>query len=316
VKIVLITQGLSRILLPLINSEHDVVGIIESMPRNFTENKKDSLLFGFLKKIYSLFNKKHQTLKSFCKERDIKYTHICKGRDREVEQWVKSIEPDLIVVFSMSQLLKESVFGQAKYGAINIHPSYLPDYRGPNPDFWQYYNMEMNPGVTVHYIDKGEDTGDIIYQKKVYIPLGTKSPERLDKLIGEVGVSLILKSINAIEKGLAPRETQSSVSPTARSRSLAAEEHITIIDWANWPVEHIWHVLRGTELWLNAFSQPSGIYSGQRWKIGGFVKIQHTHKPGELITLRGKDCVATKEGVIYLTKQFNLTRLVVNLLRP
>ncbi len=55
-KIILITQGLSRLLLPLINSGHNVVGIIESMPRDFTENKKEGFLFRLLKKIYSLFN--------------------------------------------------------------------------------------------------------------------------------------------------------------------------------------------------------------------------------------------------------------------
>ena len=104
-KIILITQGLSRLLLPLINSGHNVVGIIESMPRDFSENKKAGLLFRVLRKAYSFFNKKHQTLKSFCEERNIKYNYICKGRDKEIEDWVSDIKPDLIVVFSMYQLL-------------------------------------------------------------------------------------------------------------------------------------------------------------------------------------------------------------------
>lgn len=314
-KIILITQGLSRLLLPLINSGHNVVGIIESMPRDFTENKKEGFLFRLLKKIYSLFNKKHQTLKNFCEERNIEYTYICKGRDKEIDQWVKNINPDLIVVFSMSQLLRESIFRQPRHGTINMHPSYLPEYRGANPDFWQYYNMEMNPGVTIHYVDKGEDTGDIIYQERVHIPLGTKSPERLDKLITETGVPLMLKAIQAIKEGNAPRQPQTPLSPNDRARNLKPEEHAKIINWQEWPIERIWHILRGTELWLNAFEQPKGLYKAQRWLVGDFEKQSNNHKAGSLVKYQGKYALAVPEGYIYLSKSFSVKKAILAMLK-
>lgn len=314
-KIILITQGLSRLLLPLINSGHNVVGIIESMPRDFTEKKKTSLLFRILRKCYSFFNNKHQTLKNFCEEKNIKYTYICKGRDKEIDQWVKNINPDLIVVFSMSQLLRESIFRQPKHGTINMHPSYLPEYRGANPDFWQYYNMEMNPGVTIHYIDEGEDTGDIIYQERVHIPLGTKSPERLDKLIAEMGVPLMLKAINDIKTGIAPKIPQSKESPTPRAKNLTEQEHATIIKWDEWPIERIWHILRGTELWLNAYEQPKGIYKGHRWSVGEFVKAPNIHTPGGLVTYQGEKAIATPEGYIFISVTFSLKKLLIKLLQ-
>ena len=314
-KVILITQGLSRVLLPLIQSEHSIVGVIESMPRDFSECKKDSLLYSLLKKTYFLFNKKYQTLKGFCEDRGIKYTHICKGRDKEVEQWVESIAPDLIVVFSMSQLLKESVFAQAKYGTINMHPSYLPEYRGANPDFWQYYNMEMNPGVTVHYVNEGEDTGDIIYQERVHIPLGTKSPECLDKLITETGVSLMLQAIRAIKEGYAPRISQPLLSPTDRARNLNADEHSTIIDWGKWPIERIWHVLRGTELWLDAVEQPSGIFKGQRWIVGDFEKYSNQDPAGSIVKYKNRTAVAVPEGYIFLSINFSFKKAVLSFLK-
>lgn len=74
----------------------------------------------------------------------------------------------------------------------------LPEYRGPNLDIWQYINLEMNPSVTVHY--KGENTGGILNQERVHIPLGTKS---LDKLIGEVGARNLIKTIGEISTGAA-----------------------------------------------------------------------------------------------------------------
>ncbi|AAM07923.1 formyltransferase family protein [Methanosarcina acetivorans] len=79
---------------------------------------------------------------------------------------IRNLEPDLIVVFSMSHLLKENVFNVPSYGTVNIHYSYLPEYGGPNPLFWQYYDYILDPGVTLHYVDKGEDTGNVIYQRR------------------------------------------------------------------------------------------------------------------------------------------------------
>lgn len=315
-RVLLITQGISRLVNPLFSTRHDVVGVVESMPRGFDENKKSSLLFNFLKSVYFSLKGRSINLGKFCEENNVPYNYISKGRDKEILSWVKNINPDLIVVFSMSQLVKKDLIDVPKFGVINMHPSYLPEYRGANPDFWQYYNMEMNPGVTIHYIDEGEDTGDIIYQKRVYIPLGTKSPERLDKLISETGVPLILKVINDIENKTAPRLSQPFQSPTERSRNLKLEEHKSIIDWDKWPIERVWHVLRGTEQWLNALPQPSGVWRGQRWIVDEFEKTgAEMGKPGELVKIDGRFCVVCRDGKIYLSRKFSAKKLIIGLLR-
>lgn len=314
-KIVLITQGISRLVKPLFGTEHQIVGVVESMPRNYIPGQKKNIFFELAKRIYSFLNKTPISLKKFCSSNNVPYNYICKGRDAEITDWVRDLKPDLIVVFSMSQLIKKDLISIPKYGAINMHPSFLPEYRGANPDFWQYYNMEMNPGVTIHYIDEGEDTGDIIYQERVHIPLGTKSPERLDKLIAEMGVPLMLKAINDIKTGIAPKIPQSKESPTPRARNLTEQEHATIIKWSEWPIERIWHILRGTELWLNAYEQPKGIYKGHRWSVGEFVKAPNTHTPGGLVTYQGKKAIATPEGYIFISVKFSLKRFLINILK-
>lgn len=315
-KIVIITSGISRIVEPLLESEHVILGIVESMPRDFHLRTRRSYFYTLVEKAYSLVKRKGGSLKGFCKDRDIHYNYICKGRDAEIEKWVRKLEPDLIVVFSMSQLLKKEIFTIPKYGTINMHPSFLPEYRGPNPDFWQYYNMEMHPGVTIHYLDEGEDTGDVIFQKREYIPLGTKSPERLDKLIGEVGVPLMLKAIDEIKEGKAQSKKQPRKAETIRARNLAGEEHLTIIEWNNWPIERIWHVLRGTELWLNAYQQPKGFLKGQRWQVGDFIKQKNKSKPGSIVRLQGKTAIATPEGFIFIAIKFSLKKaLIAHLIR-
>lgn len=310
-KIVIITSGFSRIVSSILDSSYEVLGIVESMPRGWSEKQKETFVFGVAQKIHRFFLGRKKTFKQFCESRNIRYNYISKGRDVEVTNWVKELNPDLIVVFSMSQLLKKDLIDIPKYGVINLHPSMLPDYRGPNPDFWQYYNMEMNPGVTVHYIDEGEDTGDIIFQERVHIPLGIKSPERLDKLIGGVGSSLLVKAIQAIKSGSAPRIPQPSHSSTLRARNLKSEEHKEIIDWQNWPIERIWHVLRGTELWLNAYDQPKGIFKGQRWVVGEYERKDNIDLPGAIVRYKGRKALATPDGYIFIDINFSLKKALL-----
>lgn len=316
IKILLITQGMSRLVRPLFESHHHVIGVLESMARDYDDQKSKSVLIGFLKKIYGITKKKNIFLFDFCRAKNIPYNFIWKKNANEVVGWVEDLKPDLIVVFSMSQLLKDDILKIPPLGVINLHPSFLPDYRGANPDFWQYHDMEINPGATVHYVNAGEDTGDIIYQERVHIPLGTKSPARLDKLIGELGVSLMLKAIDAIAQGSAPRTPQLAKSPTPRSRNLKPEEHTHIIDWQHWPIERVWHVLRGTELWLNAIAQPAGLLTGQRWLIQEYEKEEVPQStPGQIGKYKNRKCVFAKDGVIYIGIDFDIKKSILKILQ-
>ena len=315
-RIIVITQGISRILEPVATSGHNLVGIIESAPRNHKQGSRLRQLRRVVAKLSAGFGGSPTSLESYAKNKNIPYRFMTSSDDPGLEDWVRSLAPDLIVVFSMSQLLKEKIFSIPTYGSINLHTAFLPEYRGPNPDFWHYYDMQMEPGATVHYIAKGEDTGDIIYQERISIALGTKSPARLDKLIGEVGVSLVLKAMHAIRDGNAPRIAQAEISPTRRARNVLPHEHQELIDWGAWPVERIWHVLRGTELWLNALAQPGGVYSGQRWTIEGYDHdSKDVFRAGQVYNEAGKYFVACSGGKIYLSRRFRIRNLLIRLLR-
>ncbi|MFP2770649.1 methionyl-tRNA formyltransferase [Oceanisphaera sp. KMM 10153] len=315
-KIVLITQGVSRVVQPLLNSKHDLVGVIESATRDAIKRKEPNYLYKIARQLYSLVKKQEKTLKSLSDDKKIPYRYMLSSSDEGLEQWLKSLQPDLIVVFSMSQLLKENIFTIPRLGTVNMHAAMLPDYRGPNPDVWQYINLEMNPGVTIHYIDKGEDTGDILNQERVNIPLGTKSSDRLNKLIGKVGVRNLLKTIDELAGNIANPIKQPQQSPTKRARKINPEEHKKIIDWQNWETSHIWHVLRGTELWLNALEQPKGFYKGQRWSVGNYKILDEQTKPLETIYKNGKNyAVATKDGYIELNLNFSIKKLLLAVIK-
>ena len=78
----------------------------------------------------------------------------------------REINPDIMVSYNYRYILKPDVFSVPARGAINLHISYLPWNRGADPNFWSHLD-ETPKGVTIHYIDFGIDTGDIIGQELV-----------------------------------------------------------------------------------------------------------------------------------------------------
>lgn len=310
-KVIIITQGLSQIVHPIVNS-YNVVGIVESAPRKAEKHKKN-LFYKIGKVIYRAINHKTETLKSFCESKCIPYYFMEKGSDKNLESWLRERTPDLIVVYLMSHLLKRNIFETPKYGTLNLHPSLLPNYKGPNPWFWMYYNMDKIGGVTVHYIDDGEDTGDIIYQKIYKIPLGIKLSEFQDFAIKRIGLQLLIKAINNILNGTVKRTPQPKTSRTMRARNIKSDEHRHIIKWHEWTIEHIWHVLRGTQDWLKCIEQPKGIFNGQQWEIGNLNKcMMSNYQLGKIYKENGNYFVACKDGKIYISLKFCFKKFILN----
>jgi methionyl-tRNA formyltransferase len=84
---------------------------------------------------------------------------------------IQTLNPYLIIVNSYSMLLSKEILSIPKYGAVNIHGALLPQYRGANPIQWALINNERESGVTMHYMTKNFDQGDIIAQKRVPIDI-------------------------------------------------------------------------------------------------------------------------------------------------
>src|SRR5713226_7770003 len=84
-------------------------------------------------------------------------------------QHVQLLGVDLIVVAGFARILKRALVDVPRLGCINVHPSLLPHYRGPEPFYWVLANLEKTTGVTIHHVDEGIDTGDIILQRELEI---------------------------------------------------------------------------------------------------------------------------------------------------
>jgi methionyl-tRNA formyltransferase len=231
----------------------------------------------------------------------IPYYFFRKGDAEGLEKWMKNLEPDLIVVYSMSHLLTENIFSIPKLGTVNLHYSYLPEYRGPTPVFWEYYDYVLNPGVTVHYLDKGEDTGDIIYQTRIHIKSGEKF-EEVSHNLSFTGAKLISKLMKDLEGGNISRIKQPISSPTLRARKIKPEEYSGLIKWDEWDVERVFHFLSGTLKYHSTLLNKNRFHRFLfQVKIIDREKCDTSgYKIGKLYKENSKQFFVCKDGKIYV----------------
>lgn len=111
---------------------------------------------------------------------------------------IKSLNLDLIVCVNFDQILKKDIINLPNIGCINTHASLLPKYRGRAPLNWAMINGEKYSGVTVHFIDEGIDTGDIILQEKIKIDEDDYICDLLNK-VKNIYPKIVLDSIKSLE---------------------------------------------------------------------------------------------------------------------
>lgn len=128
-------------------------------------------------------------------------------RDPTFVRLLANLNPDLIVLFSFNQIVPEGIIALPHLGCINVHPSLLPKYRGAHPHFWVLVKGQAVTGVTVHYVDAGVDTGDIIIQETLPIRPGETMFSLNDRL-NRLGARLLVKAVQGIRDGTAPRIPQ------------------------------------------------------------------------------------------------------------
>ena len=119
---------------------------------------------------------------------------------------LEALKPDIIIVAAYGQILTEKVLNIPKYGCVNIHASLLPKYRGASPIEASIINGDEKTGVTIMYMEKGLDTGDMISQGEIEI--GRHNTESLTIELSKIGAELIVEAMKAIEAGTADRIPQ------------------------------------------------------------------------------------------------------------
>ena len=154
-----------------------------------------------------------------------------KMRDGSVLEQLKSLEPDILVVVAYGRILPDEILALPKYGAINVHGSLLPKYRGAAPIQWAVLNGDKFTGVSTMYLASEMDTGDVIYTEETEIGEFETSGELFDRLM-VMGADLLVKTLKDIEQGTAPRTPQDSSKASYVSQ---LDKSFCPIDWSKSP---------------------------------------------------------------------------------
>jgi methionyl-tRNA formyltransferase len=166
---------------------------------------------------------------------------------------IESFKPDAIVVVAYGKMLPSWLFTMPGYGAINLHASLLPKYRGAAPINWAVANGETVTGVTTMKIDAGLDTGDILLQESVAIGPNDTMLEIQDRL-ASIGAGLVLTTLDLLARDV--------ITPTPQDGSKASYAPMLRkadgeLDWNQAALE-IYNRVRAFNPWPGTYSYLNG----------------------------------------------------------
>lgn len=177
-----------------------------------------------------------------------------KLRDGSFTELLRSLKPDVLVVVAYGRILPEDALSVPTYGAVNVHSSLLPKYRGAAPVQWAVLNGDIVTGVSTMYLAPEMDTGDVIFTVKTEIGEFETSGELFDRLM-VMGAELLHKTLRAIENGTAPRSKQDE---SQASYVTMLDKSMSPIDWSRSPREIVKHIC-GLQPWPVATTEIGGL---------------------------------------------------------
>jgi methionyl-tRNA formyltransferase len=203
-----------------------------------------------------------------------------------------ALEPDLLVVVAYGQYIPQRVIQLARNEAINVHPSLLPKYRGSAPIQWAILNGDQETGVSIIYLAKKMDAGDILKQQRY--PLGAdETSDTLHDKLAEVGAELLIDAIDDIRNGSVERTVQDE-SAVVEVRKFTKEDGA--IDWSL-PAKTVRNRIRAFDPWPGSFCK---LPNGDLLKVWKAECSAETGEPGEL--LDDQLLVATGAGALRLVE--------------
>lgn len=143
-----------------------------------------------------------------------------KMRDGTALAALQSLQPDILVVVAYGRILPDELLAAAPLGAINVHGSLLPKYRGAAPIQWAVLNGDAVTGVSTMYLDREMDTGDVIYAEQTPVGEFETAGELFDRL-AVMGADLLVRTLRDIDAALprAPRRITARRRIPARLRA-------------------------------------------------------------------------------------------------
>jgi len=190
---------------------------------------------------------------------------------------LRAIAPDFIFSFYYRNMIRSEVLAIPRLGALNLHGSYLPKYRGRVPVNWAIIRGETETGATLHYMTEKPDAGDIVDREKVAIAFTDTAHDLFGK-VTEAAVTVITRAWPLLRDGVAPRIPMNL---SAGNYCGGRKPEDGKIDWNNSALE-IYNLIRGvTRPYPGAYM----FLNGQKIIIWSAFPMDGDGAPGEVVSL-------------------------------
>ena len=203
-----------------------------------------------------------------------------KIRAPEIEQQLRALAPDIIVIIAYGQIIPGRLLQIPRLGWINLHASLLPKYRGAAPIAWAIAKGESVTGNTTMRIDAGMDTGEMLLQQELAIGPDETTPELAARL-AEAGAELMVETLRGLQTGNLTSRPQDH---SAATLAPILKREDGRINWSTSAPE-IYNRMRGFTPWPGAYTQ----FRGQTCHLWGkpVSKEVSGGLPGSLLSQHG-----------------------------
>jgi len=194
---------------------------------------------------------------------------------------LKALAPDLLVVVAYGKILPGALLALPPLGAINVHGSLLPKYRGAAPIQWAVLNGETETGITIMQLDEGMDTGDILLT--VPVPIGPRETAgALFDRLAQLGGQTLTTAIRQLKLGQLQPQPQDHAQATDAPMLTKEQGHL---DWSL-PAARLHCQIRGLDPWPSAY----GFLAGKRHRFFNpeVVPMQSAEPPGTILRADGQ----------------------------
>lgn len=265
----------------LVTSHHDVVAVVTATDKPGGRGRKEMVA---------------SPVAAYSRKANIPLLQPEKLRDPKFLQSLADFKADLFVVVAF-RMLPEVVWAMPRLGTVNLHGSWLPNYRGAAPIQWAVLNGDIETGVTVFFLKQEIDTGDIILRERVPIESSETFGTLYDKMKA-IGARVLVRALNLIESGDYLRISQEELPIPLRPAPKIFPEmaHLsserTVVELERWvrgmhPVPCAWF-----------------LFAGKKYKVHQAAPIVESHHvtPGILIKKDRHLLLGCKNGWLELTE--------------
>ena len=217
---------------------------------------------------------------NWCQNHSVPCTETQNVNKPDMLKQIADCKADLLVVIAFGQKVSQDVINLQKYGAVNVHGSLLPKYRGAAPIHWAIMNGETETGISIITLADRMDSGLILAQDKIPIEPDDTFQTMHDKL-SELSVPVLMHTIKQLADGTAVFIEQDESQVTYAHK---LQKRDGFIDWEN-KAEQITNQVRGLWPWPSAQSVYVSAESGKHWRvaISKACVTERQSQPGDIV---------------------------------